>query len=84
MSKAIVAVRDLKASAFLHPHFQVSTGVAVRSFGDAVNDTKSEIAAHPQDFQLFHVGDFDERTGLITPLLTPELLASAIEFVKGE
>lgn len=82
MSKVIVAVRDLKASAFLHPHFQVSTGVAVRSFSDAVADKSSMISQHPADYQLFKVGEFDDVTGLITPILVPELLASAIEFVK--
>lgn len=82
MSKSVVAIRDLKASAFLYPHFEVSDGVSVRSFGDSVNDERSLISQHPQDYQLFKVGEFDERTGLITPLLTPELLASAIEFVK--
>ena len=78
----IVAVRDLKASAMLHPHCQISTGVAIRSFGDAVLDKQSSISAHPQDFQFFHCGNLDDRTGIVTPLLTPELLASAIDFVK--
>ena len=49
----IVAVRDLKASAFVHPHLQVSDGVAVRAFSDAVLDKNSAVSAHPQDYQLF-------------------------------
>lgn len=79
----IVAVRDLKASAFVHPHLQVSDGVAVRAFSDAVLDKNSAVSAHPQDYQLFHCGDFDDRTGIVTAALTPELLASAIDFVKA-
>ena len=51
MGKVIVAVRDLKASAFVHPHFAVSSGVAIRSFGDAVADEKSSLHDHAADYQ---------------------------------
>ena len=82
MGKVIVAVRDLKASAFVYPQFAVSAGVAIRSFGDAVADSQSALHAHAADYQLFKLGDLDDVTGLITPVLVPELLAYAVDFVK--
>ena len=83
MSKVVVAVRDLKASAFLHPHFQVSKGVAIRSFSDAVHDKQSMISQHPQDYQLYLLGELDEASGHLTALELPELLCSAIDFVTA-
>lgn len=80
--QVIVSIRDLSASAFVHTRIDVSDGCAVRSFGDAVCDGKSMLSAHPQDFELFRVGTFDERTGAVTAEVLPVRLAAAIEFVK--
>jgi len=80
----VVAVRDIKAYAYQSPHFAVSAGVASRGFADAAQDKQTVIGAHPEDFQLFKIGDFDERTGVITPCVVPELLCSAMDFINSE
>jgi hypothetical protein len=57
---------------FLAPH----SGVAIRGFTDAVTNPErnSDISNHPDDFDLFHVGDFDSSTGIIVPLDKPVLV----------
>lgn len=68
MKMVLVAVRDAKASVFSQPMFFQSLGQALRSFGDAVNDDKSEFAKHPEDYSLWHLGYYDDAVGVPEPL----------------
>lgn len=72
------SVFDLKAEAFLRPFFAATRGLAVRSFSDAVNDSKHEFFVHITDYQLFELGEWDERTGLFVSKI--ELLGGAVNF----
>lgn len=69
MSKLkVFAVRDQKAESFVQqPFFCLQTGQAVRGFIDAVNDKQTEIYAHPSDYELFEIGEFDQETGFLIP-----------------
>lgn len=58
------SVFDTKVGAFMPPFAARSDGEAMRSFGDAIGDGKSQFAAHPEDYQLFYVGSFDDSSGL--------------------
>lgn len=65
MIYVIVSVRDSAANAFGRPLFVQSQGVAMRSFADEVNrvDPQNEMNKHPEDFELFELGTFDDRSG---------------------
>lgn len=65
MRKFIISVWDSKIGAYLNPFFVASTGEAIRSFTDLVNDGKSQIALHPSDYSLYVHGTFDDDTGLL-------------------
>lgn len=57
----IVAVRDIKANCFSQPQFVPNLGSAIRSFGDQCRDEKSGVLyQHPEDFELYHLGKFDD------------------------
>ncbi len=59
-------VRDSAAEAFMRPFFAQSQGAAIRSFSDMVNgEAEHPIAAHPEDYTLFALGTFNERTGMM-------------------
>lgn len=62
----VVAIRDRAADLFSVPSFVVSTGAAVRSFSDSVNAPDSAIHAHPEDYDLYELGTFDDNTGTFT------------------
>lgn len=66
MKMKLCSIYDSKAGAWLNPMSFQSTGQAIRSFGDAVNDGKSEFWKHPEDYTLFVVGEFDQLTGELT------------------
>lgn len=57
------SVYDKQACAFLPPFGARAVGQAVRSFMDAVNSKDHEFAKHPADYELYHVGEFDEIAG---------------------
>lgn len=54
-----------------------SASSAVRGFADHIKANRNElIAAHPEDFSLVKVGEFDEESGVITPC-APQLVITA-------
>ena len=65
MISVIVSVRDSAAEAFGRPMYLQSLGVAIRSFTDEVNreDKDNQLFNHPDDFDLFELGVFDDSIG---------------------
>lgn len=66
--KMVVALKDTAARVFGTPFFVQADAQAVRSLRDEVNskESTSDVKNHPDDFELYHVGEFDEDTGIIT------------------
>ncbi len=77
------AIFDSKAEAFNSPFFRPTRGQAIREFTEVCNDSASSINKYPEDFTLFHIGSYDDSTGLFTALPTPISLGLALEFVKS-
>lgn len=70
MKMVICSIHDTKAEAFSQPMFFQAVGQALRSFIDAVTDERdgnNNFAKHPEDFNLFRIGTFDDQTGEIVP-----------------
>jgi len=66
MAKVIVvAVKDRALDAFGRPFFTPTVGVAMRSFQDELNRQAEDnaMAKHPDDYDLFQLGTWDEETG---------------------
>lgn len=82
MSKlAVVAVFDVAAQFYHPPVFFRATGAALRWFEDLVrNPEAKEIHSHPDQFQLFHLGDWDDFSGGFAPLVHPTLLVHGSAF----
>jgi len=79
MKLLVVAVRDSAAGAFMRPFYLSSPGQAIRSFQDEVNRASEEntMFHHPEDFELFELGTFDDGTGLFDLLAIPKSLCTA-------
>lgn len=69
------AIRDLAVEAFNVPFFVPALGAAVRSFQDEVNKAGTALNAHPEDYDLFHLGDYDDSIGRFIPLDIPKSIA---------
>lgn len=81
MKLFIVSVFDSAAQAFNRPFFVPSTGLAIRSFKDEVNRQAADnpMFAHPGDFELYLLGEFDDNTGDLTSIPAASLLGRAID-----
>lgn len=65
MKLMVYSVFDKKAATYSRPFFSVNHAVAIRDFGDAVNDPKNPNVKHVDDFDLYFVGTFDDLTGAL-------------------
>lgn len=65
----ITSVRDIVADNYLGLQLCGNDKVAVRGFIDAVSDIaqsdESLLVKHPEDFELWKLGEFDQETGEI-------------------
>lgn len=77
----IFAVLDHKASAYAQPFFMPTKAQASRAFGDVSLDQKSDIARHPEDYSLYHLGVFHQDTGKIVSFDKPEVICKALDFI---
>jgi len=64
----LYVLHDIKSETYTAPTLNPARGQAIRSFADAVNDTKNQsvLSTHPEDFTLFEIGEYDIKTGTIT------------------
>lgn len=76
------SVKDKAVDAYLQPFFAPSLGSAIRSVSDAVNDTQHQFSKHITDYTLWHLGTFDDATGLIVSD-GPDRVCALTELVKN-
>lgn len=72
----IFSIRDSAVGAYLRPFYVPSKGAAIRGFTDEVNRKDSEMGAHPSDYELYEIGEFDEVGGALLGL-APVLIIRA-------
>ena len=80
MKQNVYAIHDVKADAFLQPFFLPTDGVAVRAIVDCLDDPNHNFAAHPSDYTLFKIGEFDNSIGEFTELCKKSL-GNLVEFL---
>lgn len=59
----IYAVHDRAVNAYLQPFYCRSSGEAIRSFTEAVNDPNKPFGKYATDYALFNFGEFDDVSG---------------------
>lgn len=82
----VYTVKDKVAEIHNTPFFQISHAVALRAFRESCLDDRDGnlLNSNPQDFELYYIGTYDDETGLVTSLNTPELLASGEKFKRPQ
>jgi hypothetical protein len=77
MKLVLCSVKDRAADAYGRPMFVPSIGVAIRSFSDEINRSAADnqLHNHPDDFDLYEFGEFDDNTGLFNLYEQPKLLS---------
>jgi hypothetical protein len=83
MRYCVVSVRDLAARVYAQPQFCAAPEQALRGFRDQVKEVNAPkeniVAAHPEDFELFHLGWFDDSECKFELFDLPRLITRAVE-----
>lgn len=61
----IIAIRDIVADTYTQPSTTASIGGAIREFQDACKDKSHYIGKHPEHYELWVIGTFDDHAGEI-------------------
>lgn len=77
----IFSIRDKKMETFNRPFTMPAAGAAIRAFQDEVNNAGSEMNKHPEDYELYDIGTFDDELGQITANSRPLKLADAADLI---
>jgi hypothetical protein len=72
----VVSVRDHAAEVYNRPFFATHRGIAVRDFTDEVNRAAADnpLYKHPDDFDLYLLGVFDDASGAYASEASPTVL----------
>lgn len=71
MKRLLFAVRDRVALVYMAPFLEVTEAAALRAFSDAAADQQTQLSKHPEDFDLYHLGSFDDSDGAFEILERP-------------
>lgn len=77
------SIYDEKAAAFMPPFFLQTRGMAVRAFSDLAKDKTHEVSKHAEDYSLYEVGEFDQRSGSLVGVI-PSIIIRADQVQEGD
>lgn len=77
----VFSVQD-SLSSWLSPTFEVNSQVALRNFEHAVLNSNSLFFSHPEHYRLCRIGTFNVDSALLTPVVPPEEIVSALSIVQ--
>ena len=67
MRHFVYTVFDTASGMYDRPFVAHSDGVAIRGFGDIAADASHPIGMHPEHYQLYRIGTFDDNTAVLEP-----------------
>lgn len=77
----VYSMFDSAAQAFTQPFFLQNDGLAIRAFQDNVNAKEpNNVSEHPDQFTLFKIATFNDKTGVIEKLEKPTSLGIGVTF----
>lgn len=78
------SVYDTATETFGRPFFVPHAGAATRSFLDELKNKDSALGQHPNDYELFDCGSFDDQTGTFSATQPVRVLRGAdFDTTKG-
>lgn len=82
----VCAVFDAAAGCYARPLFVPAKGLAIRSFVDEVRRQSPEnpLSAHPNDFDLYLIAEYDDNEGAFVNRPVPEKLISGLAAAATE
>lgn len=81
MKVQLFAIRDSALNAYMNIWQAPTIGAANRIFNDEVNNADSAMNKHPDDYELFHLGEFDQDDGTLKTPKLPTSVARAKDVI---
>lgn len=80
----VCSIRDRATDCFGPPMFARAVQQGIRSFSEQVNSRDGgNVASHPEDFDLYLLGEFDDATGRFEcPAGQPQMIAVGKDLVQ--
>lgn len=79
MKLAMVAVKDKKTGLFDPPFLVRHPNEAVREFQLITKKTETKFGQHPEDFDLYHLADYNEDSGDFENFEVKKQLTSGVQ-----
>lgn len=83
MIKNIYSMYDTAVKAYMQPIFADATGGLIRELTDLLKNQDHAFTKHPEDYTLFQIGTYDEKTAEIIPC-NPTKIIGMWELVEPE
>ena len=80
-SDYLYSIYDICSGTYCTPFVLESDNSALRSFSDYCLIPDTTLSKHPEDFELYCLGSYNKKTGIIKSEFKPRLLAKAVTFV---
>jgi hypothetical protein len=74
---------DTKTGVYGLPFFQHSDGEAIRTFTDLATSKDNRIGMHPEDYHLYRIGAWNDKTADLTQDTSQEIIAKGNEIVAN-
>lgn len=85
MDMIIVSVYDRASECFNAPQYAPTPAAAIRGFAMQVNDPENKMLnEHPEDYDLYKLGTYNQRTGAIDVGEGPSIIARAQDLVEKD
>lgn len=78
----IYAILDKKGGIFNQPFYQHTHGTAERAFQELAKDPQSFVSKYPSDYDLYHLGSYDDVTGMIKTEQKPVHIINAAQLTQ--
>lgn len=67
MQLSMYSILDIKSGVYSKPFIALNHAVAARTVSAAMQHQDTDLSAHPQDYDLYCIGSFDDQEGILTP-----------------
>ena len=73
MKIELYTIYDSKTGVYNKPFYQLNDDVCRRTCSDLLS-SETDVAKHPEDFSLFHLGSYNDETAQFDLLATPRIV----------
>lgn len=81
MIQQVFSIFDAKAKAFGQPFFAFNGSVAMRTVAAVARDGQSLVSKFPEDYQLYHIGQFNDETALLEAV-SPTVVCAVVSLTE--